>query len=116
MTTKEQDIETICCEILSLRDEAKELYERSKTIQQKAIDTVGRKDSALMALAALLGDNLKPVAFLTRDPTDGRAIIVVLAKASGQLPSVQRLEVLSGLGPKIGEIVDPDFEVVEEAP
>jgi hypothetical protein len=51
-----------------------------------------------MALGALLGDNLKPVAFSTHDPTDGRTIIVVVSKPSGQAPTVERLEVLSGLG------------------
>ncbi len=118
MQTKEQDIEKLCRGIIALRDKASELYERSKTIHQQATDTVGRKNDAIAALSVLLGDDYDRRAFQTHDPSDGRAIIVVFSKPSGQVPTVERLEVLPIISPQIGidEIVDPDFEVVEEAP
>lgn len=116
MQTKEQDIEKLCREILSLRDQAAELYERSKTIHQQATDTVGRKDDAIVALGALLGAEYDRRAFQTHNPTDGRAIIVVVSQPTSAGALVERVEVLLGIGPQIGigEIVDPDFEVVEE--
>lgn len=98
MTTKEQDIETICREILSLGDERDELYKRAKQVRKQAEEANDRKDKALEALAALLGDEYDRRAFQTLNPTDGRLIIVVVEKTKHYIPLVERLETLPGLG------------------